>query len=255
MASRPIGEALAPEPVLILASRSPRRRELLEAEGIAFEVVPGTEKEPASQPGEDCAHYARRAAIAKALEVARSRPGRWTLGADTVVEVNGVPLGKPADAEEARQMLRQLSGRSHRVYTGVALVRVDAEGAQEVRADVAVTTVTFRPLQEAEIAAYVATGEPLDKAGAYGIQGGAAQFVSLVEGSYSNVVGLPLELVRQMLHEVLGREAGGYGSRERSARHGKGRDLRRVVRRSCGNSSPLGDPGRPTCDDTTGSLP
>lgn len=204
MASRPGSDTVLPGKALILASRSPRRQELLRAEGIAFEVVPGDEEEATPEPGEDCAQYARRAAIAKALEVARSRPGRWTLGADTVVAVDGDPLGKPVDHEEARRMLRRLSGRSHQVYTGVALVRVDSqEGVADIRADVAVTTVTFRPLKEAEIAAYVATGEPLDKAGAYGIQGGAAQFVSRVEGSYSNVVGLPLELVQQMLSDVL----------------------------------------------------
>jgi septum formation protein len=189
--------------VLILASRSPRRQELLQAEGIVFEVVPGAGDEPAQELGEDCAQYARRAATAKALEVAHSRPGRWTLGADTVVAVDGDALGKPADGEEARHMLQRLSGRSHEVCTGVALARADSTGACELRAEVAVTQVTFRPLQESEIATYVESGEPLDKAGAYGIQGGAGQFVSHVEGSYSNVVGLPLELVREMLQDVL----------------------------------------------------
>lgn len=188
--------------VLILASRSPRRQELLQAEGIAFEVVAGEDDEPAAEPGEDCADYARRAATAKALDVARGHPGRWVLGADTVVAVDGDALGKPADAREARQMLQRLCGRTHEVCTGVALARADHSGACEVRAEVAVTQVAFRALDEAEIAAYVATGEPLDKAGAYGIQGGAGRFVSRVEGSYSNVVGLPLELVRQMLREV-----------------------------------------------------
>lgn len=194
----------APEQVLILASRSPRRQELLQAEGIVFETVPGDDDEPAPEPGESCTHYARRAAIAKAVQVARANPGRWALGADTVVAVDGEPLGKPADADDARRMLRRLSGRSHEVCTGVALARVGGDGGCDVRADVAVTGVTFRALDEAEIGAYVATGEPLDKAGAYGIQGKAGQFVSQVEGSYSNVVGLPLELVRQMLRDVSG---------------------------------------------------
>ena len=118
-------------------------------------------------------------------------------GADTTVVVDGTILGKPVDAADARAMLRRLSGRAHQVLTGVALVR----DGRTVEVDVAVTDVWFAPMTDADVDAYVATGEPMDKAGAYGIQGRASRFVTRIDGSYSNVVGLPVALVHQWLRD------------------------------------------------------
>ena len=132
----------------------------------------------------------------KAADVAGRRRVGLVLGADTIVVVSGRILGKPADDSEARRMLRRLSGRSHRVVTGVALC---SAGGRLIDSACASTTVVFNRLSQAEIDWYVATGDPKDKAGAYGIQGGAALFVREIRGSYSNVVGLPLELIYQML--------------------------------------------------------
>lgn len=178
---------------LLLASASPRRAELLRAAGIRFEVVPADVDER-QHDGEDAESYVRRLAAAKASWVAASHPGRAVLGADTTVVVDGEVLGKPGDAAEAEAMLERLSGRSHRVLTGVCLIGPDG------RAETAVdsTTVEFRPLTNAEIAAYVASGEPMDKAGAYAIQGGAAAFVTRIDGDYDTVVGLPVALIQAM---------------------------------------------------------
>ena len=182
-------------PRLVLASASPRRRELLATLGLVFEVRP-SDLDETPRPGEAPEALAIRLALAKARAVARA--GELVLGADTVVALGDEPLGKPADAAEARTMLARLSGRRHRVWTGVALVEQDVRRRREaVRA--ARTEVEFRPLTAAEIDAYVATGEPLDRAGAYAIQGGAAAFAARVEGSLSNVVGLPLELLLDLL--------------------------------------------------------
>lgn len=144
--------------------------------------------------GEAPEPYVRRLALAKARAGAGAQPGALVLGADTIVVVDGRILGKPADGREATAMLEQLSGRAHIVLTGVALVGTATE---EVR--VSQTEVRFAPLSSAEIAWYVATGEPLDKAGAYGIQGRAGRFVDGISGSYSNVVGLPVEVVARLL--------------------------------------------------------
>jgi septum formation protein len=182
-------------PRLVLASASPRRRELLASLGVVFEVRPVAADET-PRPGEWPEALALRLALAKARAAADD--GDLALGADTVVAVDDEPLGKPADAAEARIMLARLSGRRHRVWTGVALVERDARRRREaVRA--ARTEVVFRPLTAAEIDAYVETGEPLDRAGAYAIQGGAAAVAARVEGSLSNVVGLPLELLLDLL--------------------------------------------------------
>ena len=181
---------------LILASASPRRRELLRRAGIDCEVRPSSIDEIRSQgePGED---FARRAAREKALDVASSAAaGSLVLGADTVVLVDGEVLGKPADSEDAARMLRLLAGGTHRVTTGVCLVR--APRTLEAL-DSSTTLVTFRPLDEREIQEYVVSGEPLDKAGAYGIQGLASRFVTRIEGCYFNVVGLPVPVVYEML--------------------------------------------------------
>jgi septum formation protein len=180
---------------LILASRSPRRAELLRAAGFEFEIIPATvDERPA--PGEPPDQYVARLAALKAADVGRRISGRVILGADTEVVLDGAVLGKPADAEEAAAMLRRLAGRTHLVLTGVAL-RCDDREVREVTA----TRVRFLPLSEAEIAWYVATGEPRDKAGAYAIQGLGSRFVEWIEGSYSNVVGLPVATVYRLLRQ------------------------------------------------------
>ena len=184
---------------LILASASSRRQELLRNAGVEFEVRPSSISE---EPyfNETAEAFVRRMAAAKALEVAVGWPaGTLVLGADTTVVVDGEILNKPADPEDAARMLRRLSGRSHRVLTGVCLVK--APGTVEAQ-DVSDTRVWFRPLDEAEIRDYVASGEPLDKAGAYGIQGRASRFVTRIEGCYFNVVGLPLALVTALLEPL-----------------------------------------------------
>lgn len=185
-------------PRLVLASASPRRRELLARLGVDFEVRP-VDADETPLPGEAPEPLVRRLALAKAR--AAARPGELALGADTVVAIENQLLGKPADEADARRMLRALSGRTHDVWTGVALFAPGKEGGTRELAHVERTRVTFRELSEAEIVDYVASGEPLDKAGAYAIQGGAAPFVERVDGDYDNVVGLPLATVRQLLAE------------------------------------------------------
>jgi septum formation protein len=184
--------------MLILASASPRRRELLAQAGFAFEVRPAHVNED-PKPGEDAIAYVTRLAREKAQAVfdAVGDADAVVLGADTTVEVDGQILAKPEDAADAARMLRLLSGRTHRVMTGVALV---TRGRTEVAAEV--TGVRFVTLSDAEIEAYVATGEPMDKAGAYAIQGRAGRWIPRVEGCYFNVVGLPLALVTTMLESV-----------------------------------------------------
>ncbi len=191
--------------MLILASASPRRRELLAQAGYRFEVRPAHIPED-PRPREDPIAYVTRLAREKAEAVFRAAnssdsasqngglDGKSVLGADTTVTLDNAILGKPEDAEDAARMLRLLSGRSHRVITGVALAT--AEGT-EVAAEA--TAVRFLTLSDEEIAAYVATGEPMDKAGAYGIQGYAARWIPRVEGCYFNVMGLPLALVCALL--------------------------------------------------------
>ena len=186
---------------LILASASPRRSELLACAGFDFEArVSSVEEIP--WPGELPESFARRAARDKALAVAASElPESLVLGADTIVVAGDEILGKPADPTDAARMLRRLSGITHRVITGVCVVRPP----QQVEALThETTTVTFRSLDEAEIAANVASGEPMDKAGAYGIQGRASKFVTQVEGCYFNVVGLPVAAVYNLLKPLLG---------------------------------------------------
>jgi len=165
-------------PELVLASGSPRRRELLEGLGVRFTVRP-VDLDESPLPGEAPKDYVLRLAVEKAAAAS----GELVLAADTTVVVDGEILGKPRDDEDARRMLRLLSGREHSVLTGIALGKV---------AEVDETLVRFAPLSEAEIDWYVATGEPRDKAGAYAIQGLGSLFVEAVEGSYSNVVGLPI---------------------------------------------------------------
>ena len=184
---------------LVLASASPRRRELLGRLGLAFEQrAAGTDETP--RPGEEPEALVVRLALAKARTAAR--PGEIALGADTEVAIDGVVLGKPADEADARRMLSALSGRAHEVWTGVALVApVAGDGAREL-ARACRTEVRFRDLRADEIAAYVASGEHADKAGAYAIQGGASRFVEAIVGELTNVVGLPLPLVSELLAEL-----------------------------------------------------
>src|ERR1022692_1072023 len=184
-------------PVLVLASASPRRQELLRNAGIIFEVRPADIPED-PLPGEGAKQCAERLARDKALAVALQRPQDVVLGADTVVVVDGQLLGKPSDAADAARMLRLLSGRVHQVITGVCLV---ARSIPSVLSET--TLVTVNELTDQDIADYVASGEPMDKAGAYAIQGIASRWISRIEGDYSNVVGLPVALVFRMLRELM----------------------------------------------------
>jgi len=179
--------------MLILASASPRRAQLLTAAGIRFETRAADVNET-PLPGELPDAYVQRLAREKAVAVARTAPGRLVLGADTTVVVDRRILAKPAEAAEAREMLEQLAGRPHEVLTGVALA-----GEGEPAVAVASTAVWFAPMTSEDIAWYVETGEWHDKAGAYGIQGKISRFVARVEGSYTNVVGLPVSLVCGLL--------------------------------------------------------
>lgn len=179
-------------PPLFLASASPRRRELLSQIGLCFTVV-AAEVDETPHVDESPAHYVARLAEAKARAGRVSRDG-YVIGADTTVTIDGHILAKPASLAEAQAMWRRLSGRAHEVLTGIALA-----GPQGVDVRVGRTVVVFRAIAEAEMAAYWATGEPVDKAGGYAIQGRGAVFVRELQGSYSNVVGLPLELLVELL--------------------------------------------------------
>ncbi len=183
---------------LVLASASPRRAELLESAGLRFTVVPGhiDETPYLDEPPVD---HVLRLAREKAVEVARREVGRYFIGADTIVLCDGEIMGKPRDDADAGRMLRKLSGRGHQVITGFAVF--DQTGERLITQSVS-TEVIFKGLSDAEIAAYVATGCPRDKAGAYAIQGGAAYMVERISGSYTNVVGLPLCEVVAALREL-----------------------------------------------------
>ena len=177
---------------LILASSSPRRKELLTQVGIPFEISVPEVDEQCALPGPDAVRALSRR---KAEAAARMNPGRYVLAADTLVCIHGQTLGKPRDPEDAKRMLRLLSGNTHQVYTGVTVISPDGS----TRTDTDASGVTFDPLTEEMISAYVDSGEPLDKAGAYGIQGRASLFVSRLEGCFSGVMGLPMYLVRRLL--------------------------------------------------------
>jgi len=183
--------------MLVLASASPRRQELLRNAGITFEMQPADIPED-PLPGEAAKDCAERLAREKAFAIACQRPHDVVLGADTVVVVEGQLLGKPCDAADAARMLRMLSGREHQVITGVCLV----VGGQPSAAS-ETTLVTMSEITDKEIADYVASGEPMDKAGAYAIQGIASRWIPRIEGDYSNVVGLPVALVCRMLRRAV----------------------------------------------------
>lgn len=179
--------------MLILASRSPRRSELLTAAGISFEVL-AADIDETPRANETPVAYVERLAIEKARAVLALRPDARVLGADTTVTIDGEILGKPVDDADARRMIRMLNGRVHEVYTGVALV-----SRAGVRSAVDTTRVWFNAMTDEDISWYVATGEPVDRSGAYAIQGLASRFIGKIEGSYSNVVGLPVALVSSIL--------------------------------------------------------
>jgi septum formation protein len=181
--------------MIVLASASPRRQELLRNAGIPFAVQAADILET-PRAGEEPRVLAERLAREKAQAVFRERPNDLVLGADTIVVVDEKILGKPRDVDDAARMLRLLSGRSHRVITGVCLV---GPGVEDVRSES--TIVTVGPFTDKDIVSYVSTGEPMDKAGAYAIQGIASRWISCIEGDYFNVVGLPVALVYRMLME------------------------------------------------------
>jgi septum formation protein len=181
---------------VVLASGSPRRHELLNLVGIPHEVRPANIDETL-RPRETPLRHAERLAREKASAVATRDPNLITIGADTIVVVNRKILGKPASVEQAGEMLRQLSGRQHRVVTGVAVSR-----GKKLRSAVEEVRVRFRKLRDDEIDAYIATGEPMDKAGAYGIQGYGATIVECVNGDYFSVMGLPLARLVGLLRDV-----------------------------------------------------
>jgi septum formation protein len=183
---------------LILASASPRRAELLRAAGIEFDAMPANVDETLHD-GESPEQYVRRVANAKACGVLARSHGRPVVAADTVVVVDGKILGKPADAGDAARMLKLLSGKRHEVLTAVSVSLGGPDDECPAASAVERTTVEFGQLSDAEIAEYVESGEPMDKAGAYAIQGRASRFVTRIEGSYSNVVGLPVALVYNLL--------------------------------------------------------
>lgn len=184
---------------IILASSSPRRVEVLRDAGIAFEIC-AAQVEEAAHPGESAEAVVARLAEAKARaaadQIGSSRGNCIVVGADTAVELGGEIFGKPRDAAHAREMLARLGGRTHRVLTGMFLIQLPDGVA---RSAVETTSVTFAPLDRGEIEAYVASGEPMDKAGAYAIQGIAGRYISRIEGCYFNVVGLPLARLHTLL--------------------------------------------------------
>jgi septum formation protein len=184
---------------LILASASPRRAEVLRAAGFHFKALSSAVDETPI-PGESPQDMVSRLALAKAnLVAARALGPAIVLAADTVVELEGRTLGKPRSTDDARSMLEQLSGRTHAVHTGVALIRLPSA---EQRVAVETTLVSFARLEREDILEYLARGEPFDKAGAYAIQGRAGRFITRIEGCYFNVVGLPLARVDSLLREL-----------------------------------------------------
>jgi septum formation protein len=193
------GSPLPTLPKIILASASPRRAEILRTVGWPFEVLP-QDIDETRQPDEDAVAYVERLALGKAEAAARQRSGALVVGADTTVVIGDEILEKPRDHEDARRMLRQLSGQWHQVVTGVAVIN-----SSESKVAYATTKVKFAVMSADEIDWYVASGEPMDKAGAYAIQGPGSRFIEGIRGEYFNVVGLPVRLLYEMMR--------GYGAR------------------------------------------
>jgi len=185
-------------PPLILASKSPRRKELLEQAGLVFTVVPSDVDEDEITVTEPD-HYVRYLAEAKARDISNKHPDNWVLGSDTIVVIDSLILGKPASREDAFAMLKRLSGRVHYVFTGYCL---SCQTKQRVISETVKTLVQFKELSDDEIDWYVRTPEPFDKAGAYAIQGLGTFLVKRIEGSYTNVVGLPVcEIIETLIAE------------------------------------------------------
>lgn len=185
-------------PKLILASGSPRRAEILRTVGWPFEKLV-VDIDESRRAGEDAATYVERVARAKAEAAALRAPGSTVLGADTVVVIENEILGKPLADQDARRMLHLLQGRWHQVLTGVALISCETDWSRVAHE---VTEVRFATMTEVEIGWYVATGEPMDKAGAYAIQGQGARFIKEVRGDYSNIVGLPVRLLYELVTAI-----------------------------------------------------
>jgi septum formation protein len=181
---------------LILASSSPRRRELLTQAGLSFDVIPAHIDET-RRASENPTAYVQRLALEKAQTIHTLHPGAFVLGADTTVEIDGHALEKPSDRADAERMLRVLSGRTHHVHTGLALLSTGGK-----RTHLETTSVTFSSIDEAELRHYLETGEPYDKAGAYGIQGYAARWIPRIDGDYFNVMGLPLAATVRLLKDL-----------------------------------------------------
>jgi len=184
---------------LILASRSPRRYELLKQMGLDFEVIPSRVEEENLVQNEPPRDHVLRLSDAKALDVGRQYPNDWVIGADTIVTINGMILGKPKTGEEALDMLGRLSGQEHHVLSSIAVRHLSKEKAQR---EAVQTAVKMRTLSQDEMRWYIGTGEPFDKAGAYGIQGIGSFMIESIRGSYTNVVGLPLCELIQMLTKL-----------------------------------------------------
>jgi septum formation protein len=181
---------------LVLASTSPRRRELLTQAGFTFDVLPA-DLDETQLPGEDPVAYVKRLALQKARAVQALHPHATVIGADTTVVLDGSVLGKPADAADAERMLRSLAGNRHQVHTGVAIV-TESKALQHVET----TSVFFSPMEDADLAHYIGTGDSLDKAGAYGIQGYAARWITRIEGDFFNVMGLPIAATVRLLGQI-----------------------------------------------------
>lgn len=190
--------------MIILASQSPRRQALMQLTGLAF-TVRAADVDETMDPALPAAQEVCRVSQLKARTIAADSPDALVIAADTIVLIDGQVLGKPRCAQQAAQMLRQLSGRTHEVVTALSVCQ-----GQTIRSVTDVTRVTFRPLTDAEIAAYIATGEPMDKAGSYGIQGYGSMFVSHLDGDYFSVMGLPLcplcALLREFGVKILAQE-------------------------------------------------
>ena len=179
---------------VILASASPRRQELLATLVPKFDIIPSDIPET---PGGTPRRQVIRLAGDKAYDISKKYPDAIVIGADTLVAIGSQVLGKPKDESDAARMLARLSGKTHIVYTGVAIVC-----GPHIKTDCGITRVTFSPISSAEIDSYIGTGEPMDKAGAYGIQGYGAKFVRKINGCYFNVMGLPLSLLYRMLKDI-----------------------------------------------------